>query len=211
MHKRPNLCDYHLFHYRGFNYKVRCQVIGKGNTTCLFIKYLYPMPLASLLYCTFIINYQGRSIKSKAPFLCTFIIQLTLNFLPYFKSYQWKKICTQWHINQHTIRQTHKASNKAKSSFCSMHVIYDEKSSQFTLAPMDSLFLWNAVGMCHKRKQTHWANILKSQHTRYLTNIQGHVFFFLSLNLLSYLPPVIINDYFPISMLIMIKDMFFIK
>ena len=112
MHKRPNLRAYHFFHYCGINYKVRCQVIGKGNTTYLFIRYLYPMPLASLLYCTFIIDYQGSNVKSKGSFLCTFISQLTLNSLSYFKSYWQERICTQRLINQHTIYKHIKSKRK---------------------------------------------------------------------------------------------------
>ena len=110
--KGPIFVPTTFFHYCGINYKVRCQVIGKGNTTCLFIRYLYPMPLASLLYCTFIIDYQGSNVKSKGSFLCTFITQLTLNSLSYFKSYQQERICTQWHINQHAIYKHIKAKSK---------------------------------------------------------------------------------------------------
>lgn len=148
MHKRPNLRAYHFFHYCGINYKVRCQVIGKGNTTCLFIRYLYPMPLASLLYCTFIIDYQGSNVKSKGSFLCTFISQLTLNSLSYFKSYWQERICTQRLINQHTIYKHIKSKRKE-------YVLLKAKGLlpeifQFILAPLYSLFLWNTVGVLHK-------------------------------------------------------------
>lgn len=174
MHKRPNLCDYHLFHYRGFNYKVRCQVIGKENTTCLFIKYLYPMPLASLLYCTFIINYQGSSIKSKAPFLCTFITQLTLNSLSYFKSYQWKRICTQWHINQHTPTPSTESLKQRVTSAKSMR--FTKKNRPGSLLHQWIHYFYETLWECVIKYQTHWANILKSQHTGYLTNIQDMFF-----------------------------------
>lgn len=174
MHKRPNLRAYHFFHYCGINYKVRCQVIGKGNTTCLFIRYLYPMPLASLLYCTFIIDYQGSNVKSKGSFLCTFISQLTLNSLSYFKSYWQERICTQRLINQHTIYK----HIKSKRRVCSA------KSKRFTTRNLPSSFLHLCTHYFYEtlweypiKHQTNQANILKaSRYTGYLKNRPEHIF-----------------------------------
>lgn len=205
MHKRPNLRAYHFFHYCGINYKVRCQVIGKGNTTCLFIRYLYPMPLASLLYCTFIIDYPGSNVKSKGSFLCTFTTQLTLDPLS-FKSYQQERICTQRHINQHAIYKHVKSKSKDYVLLTADGLLPKNLPSAFL--HLWTHYFYETLWECAGKYQTNRANILKSSHdTGYLKNTPEHII----PPLLSGLPPVIINYYCSLSMLIMTKGNVFRK
>lgn len=145
----------------------------QGSSLCLFIWYLYPMLLASLLYCTFTKDYQGRNIKSKGSFLCTFITQLTLNSLPYFKPYQSERICSK--LTLVNIMYTRKWSWKQSQDYILLKANYLLlQTSQFLLVPMDSLFLENSVEACHKDrtyKQASW-----NLNSRGISKTYQHIF-----------------------------------